>query len=127
MTPVKMENNTDCYRACLASILDRPLEAVPDFYAGLEDAELELLPAWDDPELVIIPVIIPQYGRRFSMIVYTLYPNLHYIHIGMTRKGLVHAVVGRNGLLIHDPAPVPQGPLTPINDCYHVHLIGKKV
>lgn len=34
---VKQQTDTDCFRACLASILERPLEAVPHFYEDAKD------------------------------------------------------------------------------------------
>jgi hypothetical protein len=124
MTPVLQRNATDCYRACLASILDYTLETVPDFSAGHSYASAQ---DWVAQEgLVLIFVTAPAFVRLTEFVQITC-PDVHYILWGVTRKGVLHSVIGRNGEIVHDPAPVPQGELLPIEGGYHLNLIGKKV
>jgi hypothetical protein len=102
----------DCFRACVASILERPLDTVPHFFRGqrvgtvispqretamqdwfgLLGFGFVTMPLWaDTPEQALAT-----FGSR--------YPNLHYILIGQTRKGVNHAIVCRGTYIAHDPA-----------------------
>ena len=109
MTPVyqtrfgKPEGN--CYAACIASILGRPLE------------EFDHRPERHDPNgfteswsafmatkgYALLEVDVEKHG----VIAHT---DLHYIASGPSPRGeFEHAVVYRNGELVHDPHPSRSG------------------
>jgi hypothetical protein len=97
------EPDGNCYAACIASILELPVEAVPilckepdwrertrDFLAGFGlDVLILQFPA--DP------------GDWAWM------PDCYHIMAGTSDRGLRHAVVGRAGRMVHDPHPDKTG------------------
>ena len=124
----------DCYRACMASILELPAEKVPHF-------------VWDDPtneefykrvDLFLMPM-----GMIRLAIPYTVDPRLtmslvnpgvYYIYSGETRSGTGHSVVCRGDKIVHDPSPLPLDIVGPLRDededqesYYWVELLGSSV
>jgi hypothetical protein len=102
----------DCFRACVASILELPLNTVPHFFQGqrvgtvispqretamqdwfgLRGMGFVTMPLWAETAVEAMGM----FGNR--------YPNLYYILIGQTRKGVNHAIVCRGNYVAHDPA-----------------------
>ena len=97
----------DCVRACVASLLNLPAEAVPHFYHdnnkdAAQDRIREFLatvgyaPFW-----VHYPADAPL--ADILTVMNSNCPNAHYILFGRTETG-DHVVVCRNDEIVHDPA-----------------------
>lgn len=124
MRPVKQDKlysdegigNGNCLAACYASLLDMPLWMVPPFdqmfgrgdWASRRDEWLERLGF----ELVWTP------GHAVHEL-----PEL-YIASGRSARGVLHAVIYRNGELAHDPHPSDAG-IECVLDTYHLVPIEK--
>lgn len=105
MTPVYQTDLTpthgNCFSACLASVLDLPIEQVPNFY---DIAPHENGPWWDAVRAWLKPL-------GWSVIHLTLdpahlgeFPGV-FIVGGKTSRHTDHAVVYQDGHLVHDPFP----------------------
>lgn len=103
MIPVfqtKFENDGNCYAACLASILELCLEDIPDFpniYS--EDEWFEKCRQWCRARtgMDILKITFPNNNHGFFMPGYC-------IGVGKV-EGFYHAVICRNGKVVHDPFP----------------------
>lgn len=102
MKPVmQIENypSGDCFRACLCSILELPIEAIPNFQQN-EGANFdELWKAWNDKSpyrLIQVQCETPE----------ETFTDCAVIATGKSPRGNYnHSVVWRNGKIIHDPHP----------------------
>lgn len=120
----------DCMRACVASLLNLSAEEVPHFMYDNPSSEeyckringflrnrnmlLMTVPAWDIDK-----------WRKLSHIEADIY---HVISDESPRfPGELHAVVGKNGIVVHDPHPTKMG-LPEVTDQrvfeFFVHLNG---
>ena len=133
----------DCFRACLASLLELPLEQIPHFARESATAGLEsMMPLVEDwlaargLYLFNFPVsppfgyrdptreIVRRYGKRN--------PNIHYILSGATRPDADetgddrynHAVICHGGQIVHDPNDSKPGVVGPTNSgCYNIYVL----
>lgn len=116
MIPVKQTSNTDCFRACVASLLELGIEEVPNF-VGDEDAGVGeqwwiALGKWLSARGVAAVSIHDQVGHSL-----TVWDDLLHIASGMGPRGVRHAVVGRleaddeemRWHLVHDPHQSDEG------------------
>lgn len=106
MTPVKQSklymedgiHNGNCFAACLASLLDAPLWMIPpfeDMFGRGGGIYIDRCEEWLEKtyrlELVLTdghkPNALPEY----------------YIASGRSARGVMHAVIYRSGVLVHDP------------------------
>lgn len=107
MKPIMQVENYpsgDCFRACVCSIFELPLEAVPNFQEGEGRNFDELLYEWNeknDYRLVSVPWedSLLEVFRDCIVIAHGKSPGKDY----------KHAVVWRNGEIIHDPHPLKIG------------------
>jgi hypothetical protein len=105
MTPVDQtrfyvegESAGNCMQAVLASILDLPLEAIPDFTEDVDQF-------WDS-----VNNFLAGMGLRISPVEEPLIPrDVYYLVAGMSSRGVMHQVIYRNGELAHDPHPSREG------------------
>jgi hypothetical protein len=96
----------DCMRACIASLLDLPIERVPHFFdGGCNGAVFDKRVSDFLGDRGLIEFSIPasaasraHYSREF-----------HHLMYGYTERGTYHAVVARCGLVVHDPHPSRAG------------------
>lgn len=133
MTPVLQNEQDDCFRACLASLADKPLHHIPHFFRALRNGEpidgdrQECIRAWfADIGLCLIrfPLPVPDLVTALN-IMNLSHPGPHYILTGRTQKGLDHAVIARDGQLVHDPALPRQGLFKPhTGGAFGVCMIG---
>lgn len=92
----------NCFAACVASLLDLPIAAVPNFATEL--AWFQALAKWSWTRglwpfrLLVSPHLIEATP-----------PSLCYIASGPGPRGFRHAVVMRDGALVHDPHPSRAG------------------
>ena len=86
-------DNGNCMQACVASLLELPLEDVPQFLIHGQFLALErYLKQFD-----IRPVGYPVGTCRAH--------NVYYIGTGMSSRGRRHAVICKDLLMVHDPHP----------------------
>ena len=98
----------DCFRCCVASIMELPRERVPHFLAigdpseddAWESAFIDFLAAYD-----LWPVTLDVGACTEA----DLTPVGYHIIGGMGPRGFPHAVVGLNGQMVHDPHPGRDG------------------
>lgn len=117
------ENGTigDCFRCCIASILDMPAIEVPHFcdYAWeIKDARwLVAVNAWLAKrdlaylEFQADPATPWDWGA-FKGLGFSVYHTLN----GKSPRGFDHATVGLNGSMVHDPHPSRGGLVGPSDD-----------
>lgn len=88
----------NCLAACLASIFELPIEAIPDF--GEDALWFARFEAWMVENFGLQPVdlaISPLSDWR---------PKGYHLICGKSPRGdFEHAIVGRNGEAVHDPHP----------------------
>ena len=84
----------NCLQASLASALELPLEAVPNFIE--REDWFEAVSAWLSENYGVRLICIPVNGW--------VPPGIHLTG-GMGARGLEHIVVGQDGAMIHDPHP----------------------
>lgn len=113
MTPVFQRADDDCFRCCVASVLDWPYEDVPDFMEGSTvTVSTDYMDRWFASHGLVllrfpIPVATPLQARTM---VAASQPPVCYILSGLTKKGVGHAVVCLGSQVAHDPA-VPSQPI----------------
>ncbi len=100
----------NCWEACLASLLEIPIEDVPELNAG--DPE-------DTEGLWVLNTNTWLATRGLMFLEFPSLPPDDYAHMGIDtyhiiigpspRKNGSHAVVGRNGKIVHDPHPDKTG------------------
>lgn len=107
----------DCFRCSVASILELPREDVPHF---MEIDWKRETPAWyADICEWLAPrgmayldwEIAPEYfgPQWFEKIALDAGFDVHHVMCGVSHSGNQHAVVGRNGVVVHDPHPARRG------------------
>ena len=108
MTPVTQSilngRNGDCLRACVASVLDLELTAVPNFMDANEGDEWE--DAWYDEfvKFLLLRGLFPVYMSPNEAELNGVY-GYHLIQGKSPRGDYDHVVVGLNGRAVHDPYP----------------------
>uniref|UniRef100_A0A6M3IIZ5 Uncharacterized protein n=1 Tax=viral metagenome TaxID=1070528 RepID=A0A6M3IIZ5_9ZZZZ len=106
MIPVDQENTNDCQRACVASILELPLTDVPNFMLPNSDGWVERMQEFTKP-----------YGFLTLNLFFTDGKSEEYLKDCYTIAGgesprspeREHAVVWKNGKMVHDPSPTRAG------------------
>lgn len=103
----------DCMRACVASLLDLPREAVPHFFAGGVETSAEFDRRVADflatHGLIELQLLAPsKTAMHFTR-------DCYHLIYGHTERGTYHAVVGLNGAMVHDPHPSRAGLLADKN------------
>jgi hypothetical protein len=96
----------DCYRACLASILELALEDVPHvcLHADWRERTVAFLRPFG-LGLLTVNVFPEDYPRE-------LFPDAWHVMAGPGQRGVRHAVVGRRAIMLHDPHPSGAGLLS---------------
>jgi hypothetical protein len=111
----------DCFRACVASILELSLDDVPHFFVKQRTGTKvtpQLETAMQDwfrklgLGFVTLPVQADTPNEAMGLFG-NRYPNLYYILIGQSIKGVNHAVVCRGPYMAHDPARPAMGLAAP--------------
>lgn len=128
MTPVKQEfrhnppeTYGDCHRACLASLLDLPIEAVPHVCDTLakewKERERKFLAS-----LGLIPIAVPLYGELKNVLKVSgiLNPDVEYFILGGTSKNECgHSVIANKFGIAHDPSLDNAGIIGPMEDEFY--------
>lgn len=90
----------NCLSACIASILEIPIESIPTFATSLRSTQLHQVREWLDTlgyRLIFLP-------SGFNM----NFPG-YYIAGGPSKRGVSHAIVMHGPNVIHDPHPSRAG------------------
>lgn len=110
----------DCQSACLASLLDLPLSSVPNFLLDLpEEAGVEFARRINRflAPFGLMHLELEYRGFCERCKFYDVDTMYHMIYGPSPRsKDILHAVVGRNGEIFHDPHPSRSGLLEPRTD-----------
>ena len=115
------KTNDDCIRACLSTLLDR--DDVPHLFDGRDSVESwKELRKWLstlNKTLALFPVDDHETFMRENN------ENVTYILLAQTINNNDHAVVCKNGEIIHDPAWI-KSPITNYHSigCYIILIIG---
>lgn len=99
----------NCFAACIASLLELPLESVPNFCAHSHGGT-----AWFDGFVSWLK------ERGFTAIAFggdlgEAFGHMtagYYIATGPASRGFLHATIQRGGELVHDPHPSREGLLS---------------
>lgn len=110
MKPVlqtKIGEGGNCLQACLASLLELPLDAVPDFCSSVPKGEdwFIAVAQWLRPHgLGILMMVIPP-----DMWPAIPWPDCYSIVSGRSPREpkLLHAVIAWGNRIVHDPAGMP--------------------
>ena len=97
--------NGDCFRACIASLLDEELAAVPDFAGEGEHWLADVQAYLRERGLFYLQVEIKD---RMLESAFREGQTWHLVE-GISPRGGEHACVALNGKLIHDPHPSGHG------------------
>ena len=135
MTPQKQrfrhnppETFGDCASACLASLLDMPIEDVPHFSKLFwEDRD-----GWGKAEKEFLAskgLRKAQFGYSSELKDVLLYmkeanPDMYYILLGTSKNGTHHDVIGLNDEIVWDPSIDNSGIVAPCKDegAYYVSV-----
>lgn len=113
----------DCHRACVASILELPCEAVPNFCAPpagdqwQEGRWREREYAWMRSQgLVPIVTAYAPEAELDALLDNSVYynPGIYWILGGTSRNGTGHSVVAFDGRIVHDPSLDDSGIVGPM-------------
>ncbi len=106
----------DCFRACVASILELDINTVPHFHSDgcQDDGEItDRLNDWlfSEHELLKWAYAYPGSVPLADVMHYTGLnnPELHWILHGRTASGEAHAVICHGSVMVHDPSPWQTG------------------
>lgn len=117
MKPVMQTETGDsgnCFSACLASVLELPIEEVPNFFHG-EDKSPEAwwrrARAWLETQGFGIVCMTVDSDHHDPLHWY--HPDAYLIVAGKSERGRDHAIVCRGGRMIHDPHPSQTGIIRP--------------
>lgn len=80
-----------CFNACLASLLEIPELQVPDFD--------------DDNYEASVDNFLKKYGVYYRHVSTAIKPIGFHVIEGKSPRGGLHAVVGKDGSIVHDPHP----------------------
>lgn len=106
----------DCYRACIASILELPLEEVPHFMqidVDTKEYYLGHVQNWLLEKGMFMMSLPEEINEYYKWIIDEKYPG-YVIASGVSPrqpegKTLHHAVVMKSGKIVHDPHPSREG------------------
>ena len=113
MTPVFQtkfgKGQGNCFAACLASLLDLSIEEVPNFCHEERNNTywMRKVQKWLlKYDLGIVSLNFYKLEDMKEAIKIGNFPkNVYYIISGQSPRGLLHAVIGQNGEVVHDPHP----------------------
>lgn len=140
MTPVKQtqlhdppRSYGDCHRAALASLLDLPIDGVPNLMHGLAQGEGEIFQArqkefLDARGFVAVQLPIQADDLKTACNAANVWnPGLLFLLGGESASGCGHTVVADGTGIVHDPHPDDVGIVGPMEDgCFWVtYVLGK--
>lgn len=121
----------DCWRACLASLLDLEPHQVPHFHDRGNPRAWEMTREWlVGRGLCLVSVPIKEESpERATEFAGSICPDAHYLVTGRGHSGALHTVVCKGAEVVHDPTG--SGLLGPNEEAeggvYWVSYVGKLV
>ena len=116
MKPIdQTKKGHNCFAACLASILEVEIEDVPKRGLSEDKTCLGRLKDWDKLDEWLIEkhacTLVGFYAERIASLELCHFPAMYHIICGAVDKEeeLIHAVVGFQGKMVHDPHPKQRG------------------
>ena len=119
MKPVhqtRLGKNGNCFAACLASIMEVPLEAVPDAMDDLDSGGycwLKTYNAWLAETFSLYLLNIARVndlpGGAVCMASHMAEQAAYHLIGGKSERGMMHSVVAFQGNVVHDPNPDSTG------------------
>lgn len=115
----------DCFRCCIASLLELPAEAVPHFMADDWGKDKDFtwygkLNGWLAARGVVLlelgPIPDEFHGPKWFESIAAGGFDAFHVMSGMSPRGFRHSVVARNGVVVHDPHPDRTGLVAPGDD-----------
>lgn len=98
MQTIRTRENGNCFQACIASILEIPLEEVPHFCGDMNEKWWEDFVEWMVGNYDLCPVLIELDATGVMM------PNVGYCIVsGEGGLGVLHSVVGKDGDIVFNP------------------------
>lgn len=102
--------NGNCMSACLASILECDLSEVPNFIVGCNEHEnpyIEFNRRINEylRPLGLVHIEIKATDNWFDYLKNEGVKDLYHLYYGPTIRGTFHAVVAKDGVIVHDPHP----------------------
>ena len=129
--PVYQQTDTDCFRCCIATLMGWPYDFVPDFMNKTKQTEVRELmwheiaamDRWfaerDKPlALVRFPVPCKEAYDALHIMAVSQPPGVAYMIGGMTRKGVAHCWIARDGFIVFDPAQPGQPIYAPFKETH---------
>lgn len=132
------ENNIygDCWRTCIACILDKHPSEVPHFLdeskAKIKTGEeIKKCSRWlrkHDITRMAIPISSPSL-REAMEFVSKWNPHMHFILAGQSKNEVNHCVICQDGKIVFDPSQDESGVVGPCADdgCYWIEIFSKEV
>ena len=123
----------DCLRACVASLLDRPIEEVPNFAEGVVagDAQryLSAIREWLAPERILWVTLAAGDLEQVLDGMEMLNSGQRWILLAGAKQGINHAVCCKGGVIEHDPSTrdAITGPMWPARQVFGVLTIGERL
>lgn len=126
----------DCFTACIASLLDRPLKDIPDWFNGLHNGQEVTSTAVEDMRTWFQMIGLYYFEFAFKMDMQAVlkamkvhHPGVHYLIIGETRGGMIHAIICKDDEVAHNPGYSAYAELHPFKRDRHIRvgIIGKNV
>lgn len=112
----------DCERACIASILELPCEAVPNFCEPGPGEDFDSV-RWRERERAwlatrgLCPILLCYHeSMELDMVLdgtAHYQPGLYFILSGTSRNHVNHAVIACDGAIVHDPSIDHSGIIAP--------------
>lgn len=116
----------NCFAACIASLLELPIEEVPNvevffqfedsFYWSEVMSEFLRLKGYELMNDNMVKRFHPEFGYSFEgtdengkISDYYKYVDVYYLVSGKSAMGVSHICIYQNGKLIHDPHPTKEG------------------
>jgi hypothetical protein len=115
VTDPDYKNIGNCFVACIASILEKPLEIFPDYVEAITVCQGERQLAWNYHWVEISNFLAENFNLGMLEVstnldsLNTLFHECFYIATGTSIRNSIHAVVYKGHEMVHDPHPSGDG------------------
>ncbi len=114
----------DCMRACVASLLDLNIENVPHFFESGNPSEFNATLAAFLKSQGLAELNVRWRDMFDHDYVFRGVKGVYHLIAGRTKGGAWHAVVGKDGRMVHDPHPKRLGVLEPVYYSFFIKYSG---